>query len=145
RLLFVPAATQPLKRDVRQASPAQRLAMVRMLVAGDARFEASDLEVERGGLSYTVDTLRTLAARWPGAELYLLVGADLVSQFGTWREPAAIAELATVVALARGEGQAAANGIPVRALNTRRVDLSSTEVRRRVHERKSIHGFVPDA
>ena len=75
--------------------------MVRLLVEGDERFDVSAVEIERGGLSYTVDTLADLAGRWPSAELFWLVGADAVRSFAKWREPGKIVELATVVVLQR--------------------------------------------
>lgn len=145
RLIFVPAATQPLKAGLALATPAQRLAMTRMLVAGDARFDVSAVEIDRGGLSYTVDTLTSFRAQWPAAELYLLVGADVPQSFASWREPRRIVELATLVVLQRGSEQAEVSGMSgTRSLATRRVDVSSTEIRQRVRAGKSIRGFVPD-
>ena len=147
RLVFVPAATQPLKVGRANASPEQRLAMARLLVGGDPRFDVDAIEVDRGGLSYTVDTLTTLAARWPDAELFWLVGADVPRSFASWRSPERIVELATVVVLQRaGEAPDLASmpGRP-RCLTTRRIDVSSTEIRDRVRRGQSIRGFVPDA
>lgn len=148
RLLFIPAATQPLKAGQANASPEQRLQMVRLLVAGDARFAVDEVEIERGGLSYTVETLAALTDRWPQAELFWLVGADVSQTFGKWREPGRIAELATLVVLQRtGDTPNEGQGMPARTrvLQTRRIDISSTEIRARVREGKSIRGFVPEA
>ena len=121
--------------------------MVRRLVEGDERFEVSAVEIERGGLSYTVDTLADLAGRWPSAELFWLIGADAVRTFDKWREPGKIVELATVVVLQRAGDAAGTGTMPgtPRWLSTRRIDISSTEIRERVREGKSIRGFVPDA
>ena len=68
------------------ATAEQRMEMVRRLVDGDPRFAVDSVEIDRGGLSYTVDTLSTLATRWPGAELFWLVGADVTRTFAKWRE-----------------------------------------------------------
>ncbi|MGH7619696.1 MAG: nicotinate-nucleotide adenylyltransferase [Gemmatimonadaceae bacterium] len=149
RLVFVPTATQPLKAGQMVASAEHRLAMVRALAGGDARFDVSAIEIDRGGLSYTVDTLTALSTKWPKAELFWLIGADVVESFAKWREPARIAELATIVVLRRtGNGAApslaALPGAP-RLLASRCVDVSSTEIRERVRVGKSIRGFVPDA
>jgi len=148
RVLFVPTAAQPLKQG-RQAAPAAiRLAMAEALVGGDARFAVERLEVDRGGLSYTVDTLATLADRWPGRELVLLAGADVLATFARWREPHRVRQLATLVVLARGDVAAVGPdfpGGPPTLLPTRRVDVSSTEVRARLAAGRSIRGFVPDA
>ncbi len=151
RLLFIPAAVQPLKVGQASAAPSDRLAMVRLLVEDDPRFGVDPIETDRGGLSYTVDTLSTLAGRWPAAELFWLVGADVIKSFAQWREPRRITELATVVVLQRDGGEkgdapdlTSMPGTP-RVIATRRIDISSTEIRQRVREGKSIRGFVPDA
>jgi len=146
RLLFIPAAVQPLKIDRTTARGEQRLAMTKMLAGTDPRFDVDPIEIDRGGLSYTVDTLAALRVRWPSAELFWLVGADIVPSFAQWREPARIVELATVVVLQRSGDVDGAN-LPagLRCLATRRIDVSSTEIRQRVKEGKSVRGFVPDA
>ncbi|MFI5232216.1 MAG: nicotinate-nucleotide adenylyltransferase [Gemmatimonadales bacterium] len=144
RVLFIPAAGQPLKSAI-VAPPADRLAMVERLVAGDPRFTVDPIEIERGGLSFTVDTLRALRERWrsdTALALVLLLGADAAATLPQWREPAEVAALAEVVVLSRaGGGTGAAVG---RAIDTRRVDVSSTEIRARVAAGKSIRGFVPE-
>lgn len=145
RLIFVPAARQPLKRDGANAPAEHRLAMVRLLAGDDPRFEVSAAEVDRGGLSFTVDTLRAMSARHPGAELVLLVGADVLRTFRQWREPERILQLARVVVVQRGDEPAADADVPAARLSARRVDVSSTEVRERVRNGKSIRGFVTDA
>jgi nicotinate-nucleotide adenylyltransferase len=147
RLIFIPAAVQPLKVGRAAATPMQRLSMVRLLVDGDERFDVSEVEIERGGLSYTVDTLADFSARWPSAELFWLVGADAVRSFGKWRDPGRIVELATVVVLHRAGDADESGTIPgaPRWLSTRRIDISSTEIRERVRSGRSIRGFVPEA
>ena len=150
RLVVVPAAVQPLKVGLSGASEAQRLAMCRLLVHGDPRFTVDSIEIDRGGLSYTVDTLGTYAARWPDAELFWLVGADVMRTFAKWRSPERITALATLVVMVRAGDTADLAALPAagkrpQALETRRIDISSTEVRQRVREGKSIRGFVPDA
>ena len=156
RMMLIPTAVQPLKADQTAARPPQRFEMTRLLVGDDPRFEVSSIEIDRGGLSYTVDTLTTLAAAWPSAQLFWLVGADVLQSFAKWKEPARIVELATVVVLQRADGDAwdararqaldltSVPGQP-RLLPTRRIDISSTEIRERVRQGKSIRGFVPDA
>ncbi len=147
RVLFVPTAAQPLKQGRRAAPAAARAAMVEALVAGDARFAVDRVEIDRGGLSYTVDTLATLAERWPGYELVLLAGADVLATFARWREPHRVRQMATLVVLTRGDAAEAGPdfpGGPPTFLPTRRVDVSSTEVRARLAAGRSIRGFVPD-
>ncbi|HVT37741.1 MAG TPA: nicotinate-nucleotide adenylyltransferase [Gemmatimonadaceae bacterium] len=149
RVLLIPAAQQPLKADSAAAPARDRLAMVRAMVEGDARFAVDPVEIERGGLSYTVETLRVLHERWRADKqlaLFLLLGADAAVTLPKWREPEAIAALAEIVVLTRSAHPAtvAVGQISGQWITTRRVDLSSTEIRARVRAAKSIHGFVPD-
>ena len=148
RLVVVPAAIQPLKRG--DAAPAAaRLEMTRLTFAGDSRYEVSSLELDRGGVSFTVDTLEEVARRHPAAERFLLLGADVLSSFAQWRQPDRVLALAQPVILARAgapvtlpEGLDAARLL---SLDTRRIDVSSTEIRERVRGGRSIRGFVTDA
>lgn len=160
RLYWIPTAQQPLKLGAQRASAGDRLAMVRLAVAGDARFEVDAMEIERAGLSYTVDSLESLHSRHPSDDMVLLVGADVVSSFGQWRTPRRIGQLARIAVMQRTSdvGQVerdalvdalrAVTGRDVPAaevLDTRRVDISSTEIRERVRNARALTGFVPDA
>lgn len=149
RMVLVPTATQPLKVGRAAADAAHRLEMTRLLVDGDTRFEVSAVEVERAGLSFSVDTLTHFAGVHPAAERFFLVGADVLATFAQWREPKRILQLAKLVVLQRiGDASPALPaGVDAGAmlrLETRRVDVSSTEIRERVREGKSIRGFVTD-
>jgi nicotinate-nucleotide adenylyltransferase len=147
RVLLVPAAVQPFKGEATEAAPDQRLAMTRLLAGDDPRFEVDPIEIERTGLSFTVDTLTALAAREPDAERFLIVGEDVLASFAKWRNPTRVLELATVAVLRRGDGPPwlPPAGGRFRPLTTRRVEVSSTEIRARVRAGRSIRGFVPDA
>jgi nicotinate-nucleotide adenylyltransferase len=145
RVLFIPNAVQPLKAGVAPAAPAaHRLAMTQLLVAADPRFAVDPIEVERGGLSFMVETVQAIATRTPGAALFLLLGADAAATLPRWREPDRLASLAQVVVLTRA-GTADAPPAGLRQLATRRVDISSTEIRARVRAGLPLTGFVPDA
>ncbi|MFM8291071.1 MAG: nicotinate-nucleotide adenylyltransferase [Planctomycetia bacterium] len=101
RVLFVPAAVQPHKRDRRLADGPHRVEMLRLATGGRPEFDVATLELDRGGVSYTVDTLAALRDAHPGDELCLLLGPDLLAGLPTWREPRRIADLATLVAVER--------------------------------------------
>jgi len=174
RLVFVPAAVQPLKAGRPTASGADRLTMTRLTIGADSRFDVDAIEIDREGLSFTVDTLRGFARQYPSAGRYFLVGADVLSSFARWRDPQAVLELATLAILTRrADPDAAASwespsaersGPPAGSATdaaeaalqaelarratmvpTRRIDISSTEIRDRVRSGKPIHGFVTDA
>jgi len=144
RLLWVPSAVHPLKAVGTAASV--RLEMVRGAIAGDPRFDADDLELRRTGPSYTVETLRELRAREPRAELFFLTGADNLADLPRWREPDEIARLATLAVVSRaGESLPVGGPYPAIAVTVTRLDVSSTEIRRRVAAGQSIRYLVPEA
>jgi len=149
RVIFVPAGAQPFKVDTPPVASGQdRLEMVRLAVADDANYAVDDAEINRKGLSFTVDTLEHLSERNPAARLFLLMGEDVLAGFEKWRSPARIRELATLVAVSRGGLQGSAVDPATSAVlrvSTRRVDVSSTEIRERRRAGKSIKGFVPES
>lgn len=101
RVLFVPAAVPPHKPDRRLATGQHRAEMLRLATGGHPAFAVATLEIDRGGVSYTVDTLAALRAEHSGADLFLLLGPDALAGLPTWREPRRIADLATPVAVER--------------------------------------------
>ena len=153
RLLIVPAAQQPLKGGD-QTLAVHRLAMVQDCFGGIARIEVDPIEIDRGGLSFMVDTVETLRRRWPSATLHLLVGDDVVSTLPRWRDVTRLLSMVQLVVLHRADRghDVAALVVPLgsaevttaRRMATRRVDLSSTEIRARVRDGRSIRGFVTD-
>ena len=146
-LLFVPASTQPFKADRSgSATPEQRSAMVELAISGAGPFRLDSVELERGGLSYTVDSLEELSRRYSGAELFLIVGEDALDDFAKWRSPGRIKELATIAILRRHAGVSERPLPPgVVEASSRLVELSSTEIRARVKAGNSIRGFVPES
>lgn len=144
-LRFVPAYGQPLKDGRHGASAADRVAMVERAIQGEPRFALELAEVEREGRSYTVDTLRQLRGKEPGAEFVLLIGADAARDLPLWREAAALTELAEVVAFDRAGTVAESSPLIHRRVEVPAVDISSTEIRRRVAAGVSIRYWVPDA
>lgn len=146
---FLPAGRPPHKRRRRISPAATRLSLLERALRGLPGFRLEPLETERGRPSYTADTLETLQARHPRVEWWLLVGGDMLADLPRWRRPARVLELARVAVMDRtgaGSGWPAALGQPrLRVLHTPRLDLSSTLIRRRVREGRSIRFLVPDA
>jgi nicotinate-nucleotide adenylyltransferase len=147
RVDFIPAATQPFKPSGPVASSALRLAMLRAMVAHDPRFAVNAVEIERGGLSFMVDTVAAYRASSPEDRLFLLLGADAAAGIGRWREPDRLLSMVQLVILTRGTESVAPTvaGHQPRVLATRRMDVSSTEVRARARDRRSLRGFVLNA
>jgi nicotinate-nucleotide adenylyltransferase len=135
---MVVARWQPLKAGGHGAGPEHRAAMTALAVGGEGSLVVDVSELAREGPSYMVETLRGFRASLPEAELVLLLGADAAAGFSNWREPEAIRALARVEVFSRGGSGGV--GVPVP-----RVEVSSTEIRARVREGKSIRYWVPDA
>lgn len=145
-VIWIPVAQQPLKDAQPLASATDRGKMVELTIEGDPRFTLETVEMERGGLSFTVDTIEALKRKYAGAELVLLVGADSWASFDRWRDPERILELARVALIARaGEYASAQSGYQPEVVTARRVDVSSTEIRDRVRRGLPINGFVSEA
>lgn len=148
RIVFVPSFISPHKQDREIASGEERLMMLRLATGGDPRYEISDLEIKRGGVSYTVETLAEMARSLPGDELFFLLGMDNLLEFDTWKDPQRIMELATIVVMTR-PGFARPERPPIEGLNLMYCDvpeiaISSTEIRHRVSGGDSIRFLVPE-
>lgn len=152
RVLFVVDRIPPHKTLAQGATDRQRVDMLRLATQHEPRFSVETMELYREGKSYTVDTLRELHLRMPEAELYFLMGTDMLLSFSTWRSPEEISKLATLVCTIRkgqsgGEAEAAEElkerfGTNV-ILLSEVSPLSSTEVRARIADALPITGLVP--
>ena len=147
RLVLVPAAQAPLKPNDVQSSIEDRLAMLRAATEWDKRFEISDLELRRGGVSYTVDSARYFRALYPNDELYWVIGGDQLPKLHLWKDVRELAALVEFIFLERpGFPVKAAPDIP--GLRLHRCDghllaISSTELRERTRRNLSLDYFVP--
>ncbi len=147
RLFFVPAARSPFKPDFAPAPDALRLQWLRLALAGQSHYEVDDQELRRGAVSYTVDTLRAYAARFPKAELFYLVGADNAAGLNRWREPEVLAGLAAFAAVPRPGGAPPVFPPPFRGrtLTGFPFGVSSSEIRARLKAGLAIDNLVPAA
>ena len=149
RIWFVPAARPPHKPGATLASMKDRLDLLCLAVAGRPEFEVHDLESDREGHSYTVDTLRHVKSLTDD-DLVFLMGADSLADLPTWRDPAGIASLAQIAAVNRGFGDATIPETLPPAVRDRitvvdmpACGISASDVRRRVREGRSIRYLVP--
>lgn len=150
RVQVVPVGTQPLK-GASTTAPADRLAMAEACFAGLPGVTVDPIEIRRGGLSFMVDTAQQYRLDWPDAELLLLLGADAAASLDRWRAPEKLLRMVQLVVLDReGAGSEWAEPwrgwagiLPPRRLSTRRVDVSSSEIRTRIASGRPINGFVP--
>jgi len=141
RVVFVPAAQSPFK-PTQIAAPAEiRIEMVRTAIAGEQIFELDDSEIRRGGVSYTIDTVEAAAARWPGAELWWLIGEDHLPKLPAWHRYEDLVKLVRFAVFARAGNGSNSHGFP---RVTRQVDISATEIRTRIARGDSIRYLVPE-
>jgi nicotinate-nucleotide adenylyltransferase len=143
RVLLVPSSVSPLKNPGDLAPPRDRLAMVRIAVRGNRQLEASDLEIRRGGTSYTVDTLRTLKGRY-GPHLHLIVGADAARLLPKWRSIDEVRRLAKVVIVGRPGHRSLGKMPKMLMVDVPLLEISSTDIRHRVKRGQSVRYLVPE-
>jgi nicotinate-nucleotide adenylyltransferase len=144
-LRFVPAREQPFKVGQHRTSAEHRAAMLSLAVTGMPGFGMESSELQRPGPSYTVDTLRQLREREPGEEWVLLLGADAAADLPSWREAGQLNHLARIAVFARPGTPVAASPWVSTAIEVPAIDISATEVRRRVQQGLSIRYWVPDS
>lgn len=155
---FVPAAQSPHKPSGPVGGDAQRRDMLELALSGRVDFQICDVELRRGGVSYTVDTLETIAGENPDAELHLLLGGDAIHDLPRWRSPERVCELALPLAARRPHAPdvdfsplaSVASAERIAAMRQRQIempqlDLSSREIRRRVAQGRSIRYRTPRA
>ncbi|MEK9139187.1 MAG: nicotinate-nucleotide adenylyltransferase [Bacteroidota bacterium] len=147
KILFIPSAVSPHKQHLDLVDPSCRMEMVQLALLGQQFFEASDLEVSRGGVSYTVDTLEHLKSMYQGVRLHLLIGMDNLGEFNTWRLPEKIGELAQVVVMTRPgfQDHPVSDGSRMKFMlcQVPEIGISSRDIRERVKQGKSIRYLVP--
>lgn len=154
-VVFMPSKTPPHKAIEEHISAQDRAEMVKLAIAGNPHFTFSGMELERSGVTYTVDTLRELHEKNPDREYYFIIGGDSLFSFGKWRDTGEILRMATILAASR-------YGLPKEKLQKQideitqeyggtihivdmpTIDISSSEIRQKVKEGKEIRYYVND-
>jgi nicotinate-nucleotide adenylyltransferase len=144
-LRFVPAREQPFKRGRHAAPAADRAAMLELAVAGAPGFAVERAELKRPGPSYSVDTLEALLAREPESAFTLLLGADAASELEAWHRAAELPRLARIAVFARPGTPIPTSPLIAATVEVPAVEISATEIRRRVRLGRPIRYWVPDA
>jgi len=145
KIIFIPAFISPHKSDAKTSSPSDRLNMIKLAVEGIPFFDYSDIEVKKGGVSYSIDTLRELKKQY--TELEFIIGYDNIFTFHTWKEPDEILKMAKIIVLKRRsshppefEDKYYHQAIFV---ETRGIEISATDIRERVKNGLPINFLVP--
>ena len=141
KVILVPAAISPLKKSAPVASGEVRLEMLQAAIKGEPEFEANECELLRPPPSYTIDTVEEIRRRECDASVYCLIGEDNVEQLPQWHRFAELEKIVRFVVLDRSGKQPSDSY----QLIHRRIDISATEIRRRVAQHESIRYLVPDS
>jgi len=145
---WIPAG-QPWQKTRVLTSGADREAMVRLAIAGERRFTLDRIELRRGGITFTLDTVRVFAAAEPATEWFLILGQDQYATLHTWRDWRELVALVTLAIADRPDVETTVNAhiakVPHQMVSLPMMDVSSTEVRRRVAAGEPIADLVPDA
>jgi nicotinate-nucleotide adenylyltransferase len=151
---FTPTAIQPLKQKGPSATDSHRLEMLRLAIQAEPTWRVCSIEIDRGGLSYTVDTLRQIHEELPDADLFFLIGADALQDVAKWREPREIFRMATPLVVCRSAQPSpdinqlkllCTTDTQPQSIEMPAMDISSSEVRRRVGAGESIESLVPNS
>jgi nicotinate-nucleotide adenylyltransferase len=147
QVIFMPSASPPHKTKRKLSSAKDRFQMTKLALENNPTFLVSDIELNRGGLSYTVDTLKQLKKQYPDSEIYFLTGSDVLNEIQTWKDPEQIYKLVKVVIAIRpcfdsfdSKNHFAKKSIIVPITG---IDISSTQIRERVKKKQSIKYLVP--
>jgi nicotinate-nucleotide adenylyltransferase len=147
RLILVPAAQAPLKPKEVQSSLEDRLVMLRAAIEWDKRFEISDVELRRGGVSYTIDSVRHFRAMFPDDELYWIIGGDQLPKINLWKDIEELAQIIEFIFLERPGHPAKPTpdipGLRLHRCDGHLIEISSSELRNRVRRGLSLHYFCP--
>ncbi len=153
RVLFLPTGNPPHKQDEPVTSAEDRLAMVQLAIADNPRFELCTIELERSGLSYTVDTLRELRKREPGIDPYFIIGMDSLVDLHNWHDPGGILKLAHLVAVHRAgwdvvDLEKLDRDVPgaaarVSILRIPGLDIASSDLRDRIVAGRPVRYLIP--
>jgi len=148
RVLFIPTAQPPHKPLAGNVSAQHRLRMLKLAIAGNPQFAVDDLEIRRGGKSYSVETLAELQERLPAADFYFIIGADSLVELPQWYQAERLVKLCRFLVFERPGYTAKPGrrlaGLRYRRLATHPCEISSREIRERLASRRSIRYLVPE-
>ena len=155
---FVPCALSPDKERGAQGTDRQRIEMIELAIAGHPAFQLARIEIDRGGVSYTVDTLKAIRELHADDELFLLLGADSLDKFDTWREPSEICQLANPLVVSRPGAKEVDLSVLEKYVDSQRyesfcrhsivsplIDIQSRQIRKKIEKQQSIRYLTPRA
>ena len=147
KIIFIPSFISPHKQEEESDLAAHRLAMTTLAVSDNTKFKCSDIEVAKKEISFTIHTLEQLKREYPSDSFFLIIGMDNYLTFHLWKEPKRILELGTLVVMNRHSYPKQVNEVfgtkKTLFVDVPNIDISSSDIRKRVKEKRSIQYLVP--
>ncbi|MFC3039125.1 nicotinate-nucleotide adenylyltransferase [Virgibacillus xinjiangensis] len=140
---FIPSYTPPHKNEAK-SSPEHRKNMLSRAISGNNSFKMETLEIERSGKSYTIDTMQELGRRYPQTEFFFIIGADMVEYLPNWHRIDELIHMVTFAGTKR-KGYRLDSPYPVKEVEVPIIDVSSTFIRERIKEGKTVNYFIPES
>jgi len=144
KVIFVPARQSPHKRKKTLACASDRYQMLKLAIKSHTSFEVSNTELKRDGISYSVETVRQFRKKFSKAKLYFIVGSDFLKQFSAWKDVKELSRLCKFVIAERPKYSARKLPESMQPIQMRPLEISSTDIRRRIRSKKSIRYLVPE-
>ncbi|MBF0569562.1 MAG: nicotinate-nucleotide adenylyltransferase [Candidatus Omnitrophica bacterium] len=146
RVIFIPSCVPPHKKVPTLFSAKDRLQMARLATKGNPQFEVSDFEIRKGGKSYSVETVRYFRQKGqPADQLFFIVGGDAIKQIDSWKDIGQLKKMCSFVSVNRPGYPRGETEQKYHAVTMNGIEMSSTEIRKRILQKKSIQYLVPDA
>lgn len=143
KILFIPSGQPAYQTTKVLASGKHRSKMVELAIQDNEKFVMDTLEVANEGVHYTFDTITQLKKRYPNAEFYIIIGADMVDILHTWYRIEELSEIVTFIGITR-QGYSLQSTVPFVACELPLLEISSSQIRQRIREKKSVHYLIPD-
>lgn len=144
KVIFIPCFLPPHKSGRNVIEAKHRLRMTRLGVRGNPHFEVSAFEIEQGGKSYSINTLRYLQGRYPDARFFFIIGSDHIARLHTWRRIKEVLEMVSFIAVYRPGFKPIPSRIPVKSMIIPGVHTSSSDIRRRLASGKTVKHLIPE-
>jgi nicotinate-nucleotide adenylyltransferase len=145
RVIFIPSCVPPHKKSPTLFSAKDRLKMVRLAIKANPSFAVSNFEIRKGGRSYSVDTVRHFRDILPEAKLYFIVGGDAVKELDTWKDITEIKTMCSFISVNRPGYPRDEARLEYHAVTMNGIEMSSTEIRKRILQGKTVQYLVPDS
>ena len=144
KVIFVPSRITPLRKERQIIDPYKRYKMVKLAIEDNERFEVSRYEIEKEGVSYTIETLNAFREKYKDAELFFIAGSDIAYELDRWKDFDKICKISTFVIARRSSFRLPKTNLNVLTVEIETLDISSSEIRQRIKNNEEVRHLLPD-